>query len=277
MPSRLAPVPLTRAVKQKSGRESVSDDNDRGSGSRTIALLKLIAESDGPFMLSQLAARAALPRSSVHRLLQPLVREGLVERTTGQSYQTGSELLRIATLVMRQADVGRLARPILQRLWAQWEETSSLCLYKADSQAALVVETIQTPHPLRFVIEAFSEMSLTWGSLGRAILAFLPPEAADASIRRVGLGPLSGLPPPSALEMAGIISEIREQGFAQYRNETIDAAGVAAPVYRADGTVLGSLGVTAPARRLVPDKIPAIAITVKDAAKELSALLGHCA
>jgi DNA-binding IclR family transcriptional regulator len=253
----------------------VSDDHDRGSGSRTIALLKLIAECDGPFTLSQMAAKAALPSSSVHRLLQPLVREGLVERTAGQSYQAGSEFLRIASLVMRQVDVSRLARPILQRLWAQWEETSSLCLYKPDSQRAVVVETIQTPHALRFVIEAFSEMSLTWGSLGRAILAFLPPGAADAAIQRVGLGPLSGLPPPSPHEIAEIISEIREQGFAQYRNEAIDAAGVAAPVFRADGTILGSLGVTAPARRLSPDMVPSMAATVKAAAEELSALLGH--
>lgn len=254
----------------------MSDDHDRGSGSRTIALLKLIAEIEGPFTLSQLAARASLPSSSVHRLLQPLVRAGLVERTTGQCYQSGSEFLRIASLVMRQVDVGRLARPILQRLWAQWEETSSLCLYKSDSQRAVVVETIQTPHPLRFVIEAFSEMSLTWGSLGRAILGSLPPDAADAAIQRVSPGPLSGLPPPSPQEMAQVIAEIREQGFAQYRNEAIDAAGVAAPVFRANGTIFGSLGVTAPARRLLPDKIPAIAVTVKAAAQELSALLGHC-
>lgn len=256
-------------------RRRISDDHDRGSGSRTIALLKLIAEGGGPFTLSHLAARASLPSSSVHRLLQPLVREGLVERAAGQSYQAGSEFLRIAALVIRQVDVGRLAHPILLRLWAQWEETSSLCLYKPDSHRAVVVETIQTPHPLRFVIEAFSEMSLTWGSLGRAILASLPPEAADAAIQRVGLGPLSGQPPPSAQEMAQIIAEIREQGFAQYRNEAIDAAGVAAPVFRADGTILGSLGVTAPARRLLPDKMPAMAATVKDAASELSALLGH--
>lgn len=253
----------------------MSDDHERGSGLRTIALLKLIAESDGPFTLSELAARASLPSSSAHRLLQPLVREGLVERTNGQCYQTGSEFLRIASLVMRQVDVGRLARPILQRLWAQWEETSSLCLYKPDSQRAIVLETIQTPHPLRFVIEAFSEMSLTWGSLGRAILAFLPPESADAAMRRVSLGPLSGLPPPTAQEMAEIIAEIRELGFAQYRNETIDAAGIAAPVFRADGTILGSLGVTAPARRLLPEKTPAVAAAVRAAAQELSELLGY--
>ncbi|MBO9580401.1 MAG: IclR family transcriptional regulator [Sphingobium sp.] len=251
----------------------MSEGRDRGSGLRTIALLKLVAECEGPFTLGELASKALLPPSSVHRLLQPLVREGLVERAAGQSYQAGSEFLRIASLVIRHVDVGRLARPILQRLWEQWEETSSLCLYKPDTQRAIVVETIQTPHPLRFVIEPFSELSLSWGSLGRSILAFLPPDDATSALRRIGPGPLSGLPPPEDMET--IVQDIRTWGFAHYRDETIDAAGVAAPVFRADGTILGSLGVTAPARRLTADRVSEIADTVMAAAEELSRMLGH--
>ena len=253
----------------------MTQEGGRGSGLRTISLLKLVAECDGPFTLGQLAERASLPASSVHRLLQPLLREGLVERTQRQSYQTGSEFLRISSLVLRNVDIGRLARPILRRLWEEWEETSSLCIYKPQGHFAVVLETIQTPHPLRFVIEQYSEISLSWGSLGRAILASLPPQAVAAAVRRPGLGPLSGLPPPSLGEMARIVDDIQREGFANYRNEELDAAGVAAPVFREDGAVLGSIGVTAPARRLSPDKVAALAVSVKAAAKELSELLGH--
>lgn len=251
----------------------MSEETDRGSGMRTIALMKLVAES-GTFTLSELAARSALPVSSVHRLLQPLMRSGLVERSDGQSYCAGSEFLRMASLVVRNMDVGRLARPILHRLWTQWEETSSLCVYKPATRTAIVVETIQTPHPLRFVIEPFAELSLTWGSLGRAILASLPPAEAAAAMERPALGPLSGLPQASAEEMADVMACARAQGFAQYRNEAMDAAGVAAPVRRGDGRILGSLGITAPARRLLPELVPAMAEAVIVAADELSELLG---
>lgn len=249
------------------------EENDRGSGMRTIALLKLVAES-GTFTLSQLAAKSSLPASSVHRLLQPLLQAGLVERTDGQAYCAGSEFLRIASLVVRNADVGKLARPILYRLWVDWEETCSLCVYKPATHLAVVVETIQTQHPLRFVIDPFAELSLTWGSLGRAILANLPPAEATAAMERPGLGPLSGLPQGAPEEMVDVITQARAQGFAHYRNETVDAAGVAAPVYRGDGGVLGSLGITAPARRLPPDLVPAMAEAVMKAANELSELLG---
>jgi len=89
-----------------------------------------------------------------------------------------------------------------------------------------------------------------------------------------GLGPLSGRPSATAAELADIIVQIRADGFAHYRNEQVDAAGVAAPVRRGDGTILGSLGITAPARRLRPEMVPGMAEAVKAAARELSELLG---
>jgi len=199
----------------------------------------------------------------------------MVERAAGQAYRVGSEFLRTSSLVMKQVDPGRMARPILHRLWTQWEETCSLCIYKPAAHLAVVVETIQTPHPLRFMIDNYTELSLTWGSLGRAILASLADADARAALEKPGLGPLSGQPAPAEAEMAAIISEVRSQGYAHYRNEEVDVAGVAAAVFRADGTVLGSLGVTAPARRLHPDRVSDIANSVKHAASELSALLGY--
>lgn len=250
---------------------------DRGSGNRTISLLKLAAEAEGAFTLGQLAVRANLPASSVHRLLQPLLREGLIERGEGQSYQIGREMLRVALLVTRKADYGRLARPILRRLWSRWEESCSFCIYKPESLAAIVLETIQTQHPLRFAIEPLSEISLTWGSLGRSILASLPEEARKAATQRPGLGPLSGLPPPTADDIAKVVAEVWALGYAHYRNASFDVAGVAAPVFRADGSILGSIGVTAPAQRLLPEHVPAIAQDIISAARELSELMGYTA
>jgi DNA-binding IclR family transcriptional regulator len=75
--------------------------------------------------------------------------------------------------------------------------------------------------------------------------------------------------------MMDVIAKVRTQGFAQYRNEQLDAAGVAAPVRRGDGTILGSIGITAPSQRLRPELVPPMATAVKAAAKELSEMLGY--
>ncbi len=253
----------------------MSEHQPRGSGARTIALLKLVAEIGGTFTLSELAARAGVPPSSVHRLLQPLVQSGLVERAHGQAYQIGDEFLRMAALVMQKSDIRSIARPILQQMWAQWQETCSICRYRPQGKRALVLDTIQTPNPLRFVLEPFTEISLVWGSLGRAILAFLDECEIEEALNQPGVGPLSQLPAPSKDEMRKELARIRRQGYALYLNSEIDLAGIAAPVYDMSGEVMGSVGISLPKSRLPARSVKPMAETVLGAAHELSRSLGH--
>lgn len=250
-------------------------DLRQGSGARTIALLKLFAEDSGPLTLSQIAEGAGLPASSVHRLLQPLQREGMVERGEGQSYRIGRGFLRLAGLALKQVELGALARPILLELWELCGETCAFCVYKPRLRKAHVVEVVETSKPLQFVLEPFAELSLTWGSLGRAILAFLPEAEIAAGIAAAAPSLFTGALPPSRAELLPVLEETRRQGYAYYRSESLDVAGVAAPVWRADGTLVGSLGVTQPATRLSADDVPRLAEQVRKASERLSDSLGY--
>lgn len=247
----------------------------QGSGARTIALLKILAEHSGALTLSELAEGADVPASSVHRLLQPLLREGMVERGEGQSYQIGREFLRLAGLALKQVELGTLARPILRELWEVCGETCAFCVYKPRVRKAHVVEVVETANPLQFVLEPFAELSLTWGSLGRAILAFLPEAEIAAAVAAAQPSPFTGAPPPGRAELLPVLAETRRQGYAYYRSESLDVAGVAAPVWRADGTLVGSLGVTQPATRLSADDVPLLAERVRTASERLSDSLGY--
>ena len=246
-----------------------------GSGARTIALLKILAEDSGALTLSELAEGAGLPASSVHRLLQPLQQAGMVERGEGQSYQIGREFLRLAGLALRQVELGALARPILRELWEISGETCAFCVYKPRLRKAHVVEVVETSNPLQFVLEPYAELSLTWGSLGRAILAFLPEAEVAAAVAAALPSPFTGAAPPGRAELLPVLEETRRQGYAYYRSDSLDVAGVAAPVWRADGTLVGSLGVTQPATRLSADDVPRLAERVRSASERLSDSLGY--
>src|SRR3954468_19363748 len=126
----------------------MASDSERGSGPRLIALLKLIAERGQAFSLKDLADRAALPTSTVHRLLKILVEAGMIERGERQSYLPGRELFRMAALLRAQFDLIETSRPFLKRLWSEWDETSVLCIYNPSRRNASVVEVIHTTHPL---------------------------------------------------------------------------------------------------------------------------------
>ena len=244
----------------------------RGAADRLAYLLKLVAAGPPQFTLGELTASAGLPVSSVHRLLQALVRSGLVERGHGQTYRPGRELHRLASQLVAGFDLVRCARPLLEELVSQWHETAVLCTYSPSMRAAIIADVVMTPHPLRFAVERGLEVQLPWGSLGHAILAFLSQGDAEAIMREAKVGPLSGRPRSSRPEMDAELQQIRERGFARYFDPRYDIAGIAAPVFGAFGEILGCLGVTMPSKRYQLHLEGDLATAVRASAETLSGM-----
>jgi IclR family transcriptional regulator, acetate operon repressor len=241
-----------------------------GSGERLIHLIKLIASGPHNFSLGEFAARAALPTSSVHRLLKILEKTGLVERGSGQSYRRGRELHRIASQLVSRFDLARSARPLLQDLVDRFQETAVLCTYNPAARRAVVAEVVLTPHPLRFNIEKGQEISLPWGSMGRAILAFLPRSETAMVMRTEHTGPLTGRPRPTRDELEAEFAFVRQHGFARYCEPRYDLAGVATPVFNGEDEILGSLGIVMPSLRFSAEYEEELAAAMRAAAADLS-------
>lgn len=224
-------------------------DAPQGAARRLAFLLRLIGEGPARFTLSDLAARSALPQSTVHRHLRALLDVGLVERSGSQSYRIGREFRRIASLLLQRFDLVRSAQPLLAELVAKWNETTVLCTYRPIDHRVAIAASQCTTHPLRFAIENGMEIGLVWGSLGQAVLAFLPPSEVDVILRDAGVGPITGRPRPARDQLFKDLAATRERGYSQYYDPKIEIAGVAAPIFGPEGEVLGCLGVTMPSSR----------------------------
>ena len=255
--------------------KKIARSRESGSGARTILLLQHIANMRGKFTLSELAQRTGLPPSSVHRILQPLLKAGLVARFEGSAYRAGQEYYRLAAAVLRQLDSEIIASPFLHSLWSKWQETAVFCLFRPEERIGIVTEIMQSPHPLRHVIEPFEAISLIWGSLGRAILPYLKLNEVKAIRNEAPKGSVTGAPAPALRELLSELELVRERGCAIYHNEDADLAGVAAPVFRANSTVIGSIGITMPVRRYDRLDAKALCEDVMKASRELSETLGH--
>lgn len=242
----------------------------RGAGARTLELLRWIAAGEREFTLKDLAAKVALAPSTVHRLLSQWVEADMIESFGTGAYRLGPELFRVASLVLQKFDTPRLARPLLEELWKQWQETASFCLYKPASGTATIVDSLRSPHPLQLVFEPFEEFALPWGSMGRAILAQLPPDEVAAVLSRSPRSRLAQRPPPPAHTLRAELARIKRDGHAVYEDDVLDIAGISAPVFAAGGEVLGCIGVTMPASRF--RKVPAreLAASVMEGARRLS-------
>jgi DNA-binding IclR family transcriptional regulator len=206
----------------------------------------------------------------VHRLLQVLLRSGLVERGSGQTYRQGRELHRMASHLVANFDLVRSARPFLEQLVAKWHETAVLCVYSPTSRKAIITDVAETPNLLRFAVERGGEIALPWGSLGRAILAFLPAGEIEAVMREATVGPLTGRPRSTRGEMEEALAQIRAERYARYFNPDHDIAGIAAPIFGAEDEILGCIGVTMPSKRFQLHLEDDLTHAVRGAAEQLS-------
>src|SRR2546423_1752113 len=84
---------------------------------RAFAVLTVLA--DGPIGVTDVAERAALPKSTAARLLGSLAREGVVEQVPGESrYRLGPRMLTLAAGLRPTRSLIGLARPQLAALAA---------------------------------------------------------------------------------------------------------------------------------------------------------------
>jgi DNA-binding IclR family transcriptional regulator len=71
-----------------------------------LALLEVLAHSDHPLGVTELAARIGLGKSNVHRLLQALVEQGYVRRDgDGGVYAASIRLWELGSAVLANLDL----------------------------------------------------------------------------------------------------------------------------------------------------------------------------
>ena len=133
-------------------------------------ILRLLKVSLGGLTQAEMAARLGLARTTVHRLLNALAKEGLVQLSgQGGRYRLGVEILQMADAA-RSALISE-AHPLLLRLSQELEETVDLSIL--DRRSVTFVDQVVATHRLRAVSAVGASFPLHCTANGKAILASL--------------------------------------------------------------------------------------------------------
>jgi DNA-binding IclR family transcriptional regulator len=199
----------------------------------------------------QVANALALRPSNAHSLLTTLVSEGFVQQDPQTArYSLGPELLRWAHLIVSRTPIRQVAVRHMRALVDACNETTLLGLYDASRQKMMFAESVESRHPLRYVIELNKWLPLNSGASTLAMLAFLPQAEIDEILKN---GRLEALTPNSIADSRRIKSElraIRRRGFAFSRGQRLaGAVGIGAPIFGSAGRVIGDIVVTFPEQR----------------------------
>ena len=150
---------------------------------RAFAVLDLLGESETPLGLAQVAASLQLHKSTAHRFLMVLERHRMVERTANGKFRLGLRLFDFGNRAIEQYDLRDRAQPHLRRLVAETEETAHLALLEAAR--VIYIDKIEPTRSVRMITRIGASNPVHCTSVGKAILAFLPPERSAEIVRRI--------------------------------------------------------------------------------------------
>ncbi len=258
------------------GSAGSHDSSTIGTVARVIAVLRVLAESQEPVAVQEVARQVGLAPSSAHRLLGLLVDTNMAERdANARRYHIGREFSRMAALVSARCDPAQQAMPYLHRLANICDEVSIFGVYHPAERIMSFAGRVDGKNPLTYRIELHRALPVFWGSSGQAILAYLPIEERRLICAEAGASLTDGRPPIPWDEMEARLEDIRAQGYAiTYGEKLPGAVGTSAPVFNAHG-IVGSLTITMPRFRYDPDTHERVVAPLLEAARELSHELGY--
>lgn len=146
---------------------------------RAAAILRALEDENSGLSLGQIAQRVNLARSTVQRIVAALETEKLVIAATPNGrVRLGPTIMRLAASV--RSDFISLARPLLERLSAELEETVDLSTVKKDH--LVFIDQVIGSHRLRTVSAVGETFPLYCTANGKSYLAQLSDTAVTALI-----------------------------------------------------------------------------------------------
>jgi len=235
---------------------------------KACRILDLLAREQQGLTATEIARRVDLPRSTAFRVLQTLESEQMVTQRD-RRYWAGASLLRLGLSALASDDLRTQAVPVLRRLADETRETAHLVV-RAGGQG-LILEVADGPDMVRVASRPGTLLWLHCSAAGKALLAGTDREQARALLSDTGMPRAT---PHTIADPDGMLAElerVRAEGYAvDDREYHEDVRCVAAPVTPSKRGSIAAIGITAAAARVTPERVPAVAETVKAAADELS-------
>lgn len=242
------------------------------SALRTLQVLHAFAIPPHRFGLADVVERLGLERNQAYRSLKTLEAAGFLVQDGDARFEPGPAAAALATAATRfhSASVIDVAGPVLDRLASETHETVHLFVRTGDR--AVCVDRRESSQSVRLVSVLGRSLPLHAGAVPKAILAWLPDHEREAVIARLADLPAytdRTIRDPEALQAQ--LAAIRKSGHS-LSDEDFDASarGAGAPIFAADGVVVGGVSVGGPSFRIDDTTLARFTDLVKGAAAEIS-------
>jgi IclR family transcriptional regulator, acetate operon repressor len=239
-----------------------------GSVDNALRLIWLLYEHS-ELRVSEAAELLDTSRSTAYRLLSMLEQHRFAEQDPGTKvYAAGPGLLELGLTALGSLDIRAVARPAIEELVAEVEETVHLVTLQGSS--VLFLDSVETRRPVRVGARVGNVMPAHCTASGKAILAQLTSEELRALYPNSRLEQMTPRSLTGRRKLEAELEEIRARGFATNFGESeADVAAVAVSIGGQPANRRASLTVSAPISRLDRKRAEQIAAAANRCAADI--------
>lgn len=209
---------------------------------RGLDVIRAFGPDRRAMALSDLAEATGLARPTARRILLTLQEMGYARVDDGV-WSLTPRVLELGTAYVQSQGLWDIARPHMQDLVGKTGESSSIA--QLDGADIVYVARVAVPKIITFAVSIGTRFPAMQTSLGKVLLASLPPEEVD---ERLALPSRSGIDPrwkPDPDERERELRQVRARGWAVADEQL--AAGIrstAVPLRDGEGRVVAAMNVT---------------------------------
>lgn len=242
---------------------------------RALDILSLFSQSKPRWGLTEIAGSMGLAKGTAHNIINTLVQGGFLKQDPEtRRYELGHKLFTLGTIMAGTLEINQKAGGMAQQLAGRTGLVCRLAIW--DHDAALVTLNA-APHYSDSLSQQIGPRVVAYCSaIGRALLAYLAPDALEAYLNTVKLSAFTPYTVTDRNRLVEILNETRDRGYALNHEELIvGQTSIAATIFKNQGRLSASISLSGSSDLVMGPQKSSIITDLRRTAIEISRYMGH--
>ncbi|MGB9242964.1 MAG: IclR family transcriptional regulator C-terminal domain-containing protein [Candidatus Acidiferrales bacterium] len=249
---RKAPAPEPPAAPSKPSDDTdafTGDPNFMTSLARGLAVIQAFSQRRHHLTISQVSTTTGLSRAAVRRCLYTLAKLGFAGSDDNRHFFLRPRILALGHSYISSMPLATAAQPVLEHISHLLHESCSIATL--DGVEIVYIARANVTRIMSIDLGVGSRLPAFCTSMGRAILANLPPEELESVLARVEFKRYTERTITNAAKLTQALRQIRRDGYSIIDQELEHGLrSMAVPIQNPSGKVVAALNIGAHAQRV---------------------------
>jgi IclR family transcriptional regulator, pca regulon regulatory protein len=247
-PATKAPSPAALTVSAQIDEYS-GDPNFMTSLARGLAVIQAFSQRQRELTVSQISAKTSFSRAAVRRCLYTLAKLGFAATDDSRHFHLRPRVLALGHSYISSMPLAAMAQPVLENVSHILHESCSIATL--DRTDIVYIARANVTRIMSIDLVVGSRLPAFCTSMGRVLMAELPPEKLDEFLARVEFKRHTERTVANAEKLRQILRLVQRNGYAIVDQELESGLrSMAVPIRDSAGRVVAALNVGAHAQRI---------------------------